>query len=167
MRREGAPQAMRLDTLRPEARPTRQAPQDEECAGTREPSAFRIQKELRPVTLVQVRPAVCEVAAERVGGLAPDRNDPLLRSLADAADEPPLEVDGRPLEADGLARAQARAVEQLDERAIAQRARCRPGRGFDQPFRLTGRESPRERTPAAWQIELHSGVVRTRAEQHL
>ena len=130
-------------------------------------AALRVQEELGPVALVEVGAAAGVVAAERVDGLAADRDDALLRALADRADEPPLEVDRRAVETDGLAHAEAGAVEQLDERAVAQRARRRAGRGLDQPLDLAGRERLRQRAPAARQLELGGGVVGARAEQHL
>ena len=52
---------------------------------------------------VEERPASAEVAAERLGGAAPERNDPLLVALTDRAHEPLVEVDAAALEADGLA----------------------------------------------------------------
>ena len=108
-------------------------------------AALGVEEQLRPVAAVEERPAAGEVAAQRLGRLAADRDDALLRALADAADEPPLEVDGGALEADRLADAQAGAVEQLDEGAVAERARRRAGGGLDQPLGLAGRERPRQR----------------------
>ena len=85
---------------------------------------------------VEVRPAAREVAAERLGGVPADRDDALLAALADHADEPVVEVDARLVEPDRLGDAQAGAVEQLDERLVAQRARLRAGGGLDQALRL-------------------------------
>src|SRR4051794_16317370 len=158
---------MRVDAPRLEAGRRGEAPQDEERAGPCEPAALRVQEELGPVALVQKRAATSEIATERVGCLAPDRNDPLLRPLADRAYEPFLEVDGRALEPDRLADPQSSAVEQLDKCAIAQQARRGSGGGLDQPFGLTGRERPRKRAPAARQLELCRRVVGARPEQHL
>ena len=110
--------------------------QDQERAGAREAAALGVQEQLRPVARVEERPAAREVAAQRLHRLAADRDDALLRALADAAHEPCVEVDARLLEADGLADAQARAVEQLDERAVAQVARRRARRCFDEPLGL-------------------------------
>ena len=49
---------------------------------------------------VEVRPAVGEVAAKRLGRLPSDRDDALLAALADRADEPLVEVDAALLEPD-------------------------------------------------------------------
>ena len=84
-----------------------------------ERAALRVQEELGAVALVEVGAAAGVVAAQGVDRLAADRDDALLRALADRPDEPPLEVDRRALEPDGLAHAQSGAVEELDERAIA------------------------------------------------
>src|SRR5438105_15222650 len=99
-----------------------------------------------------MRPSVGEIAAQGVGRLASDRDDPLLRPLAEAADEALLEIHRRPIEADGLADAEARAVEQLDERAVAQRAGSRAGRGLDQPLGLAGGKRARQRPGAPREI---------------
>ena len=47
-------------------------------------AALRVQEELRPVAAVEVRAAAREVAAERLDGVAADRDDALLVALADA-----------------------------------------------------------------------------------
>ena len=82
-----------MDALRIEARLRGQPAQDEERAGAGQRAALGVQEELRPVPAVEVRPAAGEVAAQRLDRLAPERDDPLLVALADAADEPVLEVD--------------------------------------------------------------------------
>ena len=114
---------------------------------------------------VEVRPAADEVAPQRLDRLAPDRDDPLLAALAEHADDALVEVDAVLLEARRLGDAQAGAVEQLDERAVAERARRRPGGGVDQPLGLAGRERPRQRARAARQLDLGGGVVAARADQ--
>ena len=108
-----------------------------------------------------------EVAAERLGGLAADRDDPLLVSLADAADEAVVERDRRLLERDGLGDAEAGAVEELDERAVAEVARLRAGGGLDQALGLARRERPRQLRPSAREVELGGRVVVALAEQLL
>ena len=95
-----------------------------------------VEEELRAVAAVEERTAPGQIAAQRVDGLPADRDDALLRALADAADEPPLEVDGGAVEADRLADAQARSIEQLDEGAVAQRAWRRAGRRLDETLGL-------------------------------
>ena len=110
--------------------------QDQEGAGAGERAALRVQEQLRAVAPVEVRPAAREVAAERLGGGASDRDDPFLVALADAAHDPLVQVDAGALEPDRLADPQPGAVEQLDERGVAQRARGRAGGGLDQPLGL-------------------------------
>ena len=108
-----------MDPRRFEAGFLGQAAQDQERAGARQRAALGVEEELRAVALVEVRPAAAQVAAERVGGAAPERDDPLLAALADRADEPFFQIDAVSLEPDRLADAQARAVEELDESAVA------------------------------------------------
>src|SRR5215208_1625177 len=73
---------------------------------------------------VEVRPSARRVASKRLGRLAADRDDPLLAALAHHAHETVVQVDRATLEADRLRHAEARPVQQLDERAVAQRARA-------------------------------------------
>ena len=95
------------------------AAQDEEDTGAGERPAVRVQEQLLPVAAVEVRPTAREVAAEGFRCLPPDRHDPFLAALAEAADEPVLEIDGLPVERDRLADAQAGSVEELTEGAVA------------------------------------------------
>src|SRR5215211_4260337 len=126
MRREGVAEQVRVHARGVEAGLLSAALQDEESARARERSALRVEEQLRPVAPVEVRPPAREVAPDRLDGLASDRNDPFLVSLAEAADEALVERDRRPLERDGLGHAKAGAVEELHERAVAQVARLRP-----------------------------------------
>ena len=98
---------------------------------------------------VEVRPAVGQVPPEGSDGMPADRDDPFLVALAHAADEPVLEVDAAPLEPDRLADAQARAVEELDERMIPPGPRSRPVGGRNQALDLSRRERPRQLPAAA------------------
>ena len=99
-------------------------------------SALCVQEELGAVTSVEKRTATAQIAAKRVGCAAPQRDDPLLAALADRAHEPLVEVDAAALQSDGLADAEARAVEQLDEGAVAKVARLRARGCLDQPLGL-------------------------------
>src|SRR5438105_8317903 len=126
MRRERVPQQVWVDTLRLEPRPPRELSEEQERAGPRECAAAGIQEQLRAVALVQERPPVRQVAAQRLGGLARERDDALLAALAEHADEPVVEVDCALLESERLADPQPSAVEELHERAVAERARGRP-----------------------------------------
>ena len=131
---------MRVDALRLEPGFRREAPQDQERAGAGEAASAGVQEQLGPVPPVEERPAAALVAADRLGGRPSDRDDALLAALADAADEAVLEVDPGALEPDRLADAQAGAVEQLDERAIAEVARGDAGGRLDQALGLGRRE---------------------------
>jgi len=119
------------------------------------------------VAAIEVQAPAREVAADGLGRAAPDRDDALLAALARAAHEPGVEVDTRPVEADGLADAEPRAVEELDERLIAERARRRARGGVDQPLRLCGRERAGEPAVSSRQLELGRGVVQAHSEERL
>src|SRR5207248_573210 len=82
--------------------------------------------------------AAREVAAQRVDGFAADRDDPLLRALPEAADDPLLEVDRRSLEPHGFADAKAGAVEELHECPVAKRSRAGARCRLDQAHGLAG-----------------------------
>ena len=84
-------------------------------------------------------------------------------ALAERAHEPVLEVDRAPVQAGRLADAQARAVHQLDERAVAHRARRRAVGGLDQPLGLGRRERARQRAGAARQLRARRPGLSSRA----
>jgi hypothetical protein len=119
VRGERVPEEMRVDPLGLEPGLRSQPAQDQERACPREGAAAGVQEEVGPVAAVEVGSPARQIAAYRLGGAAADRDDPLLPALADAADEPSVEVDGPLLEAHRLADPEARAVEELDERAVA------------------------------------------------
>src|SRR5438067_175344 len=123
---EGVAEQVRMDTFGLESRRRGELAQDQERAHARERSALRVEKELGPVTLVEERPAAREVAAQRVDRLAPDGDDALLVALADAPDEPLIEIHGAAVETDRLRYAKPGPVQELDERAVAEAARRRP-----------------------------------------
>src|SRR4029077_6981183 len=135
---------MGVDALRLEPRLAGQAAQDEEDAGARERAAARIEEQLRPVALVEVRATPREVEAKGLRGIASDRDDALLVPLAQAADEAVLEVDRLGVEGAGLGPAQACAVQKLAEGAVAEGARCRSGRRVEEPLDFGGGERPRQ-----------------------
>jgi len=70
VRRERMAEQMRVDAGRVEAGLRGAASEDEECAGARERAAARVEKELRAVAAVEVRPTAREVAAHGVRRLA-------------------------------------------------------------------------------------------------
>ena len=116
-----------MDSFRLESCFRRELAQDQKGAGAREPAALRVEEELRSVPHVQEWASPSQVTPQCLRGLAADRDDPLLRALADAPDDACVEVDARLLQTDGLADPQARAVEKLDECSVAERARRRAG----------------------------------------
>ena len=94
-------------------------PEDQEGACAREAAALRIEEELWAVPHVQERASTSQVTPERLRGLPADRHDPLFRALADAANDARVEVDTRLLQVDRFTDSQARAVQELDESAVA------------------------------------------------
>ena len=130
-------------------------------------AAPRVQEHLGAVPPVEVRAAAREIATERLGGVAPDRNDAFLAALADHSNEAVLEVDAGALEADRLGDAEAGSVQQLDERLVAERPRLRPGGGVDQPLGLAGRERLRKRPHPPRELHGRGRVVVACAEQLL
>jgi hypothetical protein len=164
VRGERVAEEVRVDPLGVEPGLRRQAPEDEERAGPCERSALGVEEELGPVAAVEVRPPAAEVAAQRLDRLAAERDDALLVPLPHATDRATLEVDAAPLEADRLADAQARAVQELDERAVAQAPRRRAVRRVDQALDLAEGEGAGEAAPAARQVDLRRGVVGPLAE---
>src|ERR1041385_2602167 len=77
-----------------EARGVGEPAQDQERAGPCQRSAACVEEQLGAVVAVEVRPAASQVARERLGRLSADRDDALLASLAEAADDAALDVDG-------------------------------------------------------------------------
>src|SRR2546425_1155933 len=99
----GRTQQVWVDALRVEPGLLCQAAQDQERPGAGERSALGVQEELGAMAAVEIRAAAREVAPERVDCPAAHRNDPFLPALADAADEPFVEVDAGAIEARRLA----------------------------------------------------------------
>ena len=157
-----------VDALGVEAGLFGQLAEDQEGARPRQSAAAGVQEQLGPV-------AECRGTGGRGRGngrsasaaCAADRHDPFLAALADHSNEAVVEVDAGLVEPDRLGDAQARAVEQLDERLVAQRARLRAGGGLDQAFRLARRKRLRQRLGAPRQLDRRGGVVVARAEQLL
>src|SRR5689334_11368103 len=145
----------------------RKPSENQECTGTRQPTPLRVQEELGTVPRIQIRPAAAEIPSQCLRGLPADRYDAFLRALADAADEPSVEIDAGLVQAHRFADAQPRAVEKLDERAVTERARRRTVRGFDEPFGLRRRERSWKRAPSTRQVELCGRIIATRSEKRL
>jgi hypothetical protein len=143
VRRERMPEEMRVHAARLEARTLRELAQDEERAGPRERAAACVQEELGAVAAIEMRATEREVAANGLRSGPSERHEPLLPALAEDADDALLERDARLLEPGGLRDAQPGAVEELDERAVAKRARRRPHGGVDESLGLGRRERAR------------------------
>src|SRR5260370_4570720 len=148
-----------MDRAGREACLLREPGQDEKGARGRERPAARVEEELGAVALVEIRPPARQVARQGLDGFASHRHDALLRALADAADDALLEIDARLVEAGGFADAQACAVEELDERLVAERARHRSSGGVDQPLRLARRKRARHGPPPPPQLDLRGAAL--------
>src|SRR5438132_2312835 len=164
---ERVPQEVGMDAPRLEAGLRRQPAQDQEGAGPGQRPALGVEEELGPVAAIEVGAAPGEVAPERLGALTADRYDPLLRALAEAADEAAVEIDAALVERHGLRHPQARAVQEFDERAVAEVTRLRAGSRFDQALGFSRRERAGQLPPAAGEVEVGAGIVVARAEQLL
>jgi hypothetical protein len=136
VRRERMPQKVRVHAAGLEARTLGELAQDEERAGSRERSAARVQEELGTVAAIEMRATEREVPANGLGGGSSEGHEPLLPALAEDADDAFVERDARLLEPGGLGHAQPGTVEELDERAVAKRARRRPDGGVDESLGL-------------------------------
>src|SRR5262245_39566311 len=134
---------MRVDAARLESGAVGELPEDEERPGARQCSTACVQEQLGPVATVEVRSAEGEVATYRLRRGTPGRNEALLPALPEHAHDALLERDTVLLQTDRLGDPQAGAVEELDERAVAQRSRGRPDCGVDQALRLGRRERAR------------------------
>src|SRR3954470_14501554 len=97
--------------------------------------------------------------------MAADGHDALLVSLAGDPDEAVVEIDAGALEPHGLGDAKPGAVEELDERLVAEVARLRPLRRVDEPLCLARGQRLRKRLRAPRQRDCGGGVVTARAEQ--
>ena len=138
MGRERVAEQVRVDARRVETCLRCTPAQDQESAGTRQWAALCVEEELRTVPTIEVRASASEVAAQRLRGLASDRDDPFLVALADAAHDAIVQRDAALFQSDGLRDAEAGAVEKLDESAVAEVARLRPRGGLDQALGLAG-----------------------------
>ena len=143
VRRERVAEEMRMDATGLEAGTFGELPQDEECARAGQRAAACVQEEVGTVAAVEVWAAEREIAADGLGGGAPERNEPLLAALSQDADDPLVDRDAALLEPRGFRDPEPGSVEQLHERAIAERARCRADRGLDESLRLRRRERAR------------------------
>ncbi len=86
----------------------------------------------------ELRPPVLQVAAQAVGGLLAERDDPFLAALPADVDQFLLEVDVGELEVDGLLRAEPGRVDQLEQCAIPEPERVLGLQLGQQRVRLLG-----------------------------
>ena len=92
-------------------------------------------------------PAVPQVARKPPGGLLADRHDPLLAALSAHVDRLAFEIDVAERESDRLGAPQPAGVDELDERAIAQRERVVAVQVVDEPFDLCHLRRDRKPSP--------------------
>ncbi len=149
VRREGVAEEMRMHPARLEPGSVGELSQDEERTRAGERAAPRVEKELGPIAAVEVRAAESEVPAYGFRCRAAERHEALLSALPEHPDDALLDSDAALLEPDGLGHAEPGAVQELDERTVAQRARRSARGGVDQSLRLRRRERARERATAA------------------
>jgi len=142
-----------------------QAPEDEEGAGPGQRAALRVEEELRAVPAIEERPAPGEVAAHGLYAFASERDDPLLVTLAEAANNAVVQVDPAAVEPHRLADAEPGPVKELDEGAVAEHPRSRAVGRLDEALDLAGRERAGEARAAPREVELGGGVVLSAAEK--
>lgn len=136
VRRERMAEKVGMHAPRLEPRAVGELAQDQERAGACESSAACVQEELRAIATIEVRTAQREVATDGFGSRTPEWYEALFPALAEHADDALFDGDASFLEPGRLGHAQSRAVQELDERAIPQRAWRRPDGGVDEPFGL-------------------------------
>ena len=139
-----------------------QLAQDQERACAGQCAAAGVEEEVGPVAAVEVRAAERQVAAHGLGGRAAERDDALLVALADHSHDARVDVDRRAGQSDRLRDAQAGAVHQLDEGAVAHRPWRRPVRRLDQALGLERGERARQLADPARRRDLGGRVVGAR-----
>jgi hypothetical protein len=142
-----------------------QAAQDEKRSGARERPALRVEEELRSVSSVEERPAAGQIPAYRLDSFAPERDDALLVSFPETADDAVLQVDPAAVEPHRLTDPQPCPVEELDQSPVAKRPRCRAVRGLDQSLDLARGERSRQAVPAPRKVDLGRRVVLAPAQK--
>lgn len=147
VRREGVAQQVRLHRHRDAgAAGGLLHPEPESLPGDRHPARAEEERAARPGP-GQLRPARPEVGLQRgERGLA-DRDDAVLGALARHADEPRLRVEGLDLQRTELGDAEARAVHQLEHRAVAEALRGRRIGSRDDQGGLGGADHPGQLAP--------------------
>ena len=148
VRGERMAEEMRVDSPGLEAGSFRELAQNQEGARAGQRAAAGVQEELGSVPAVEVGAAESEVAAYGLCSRTPEGYQALLVPFAENADDPLFGHDATLRESDSLGHSEACAVEELDEGAIAKRARSRAGRRVDEAFGLGRRQCARKRSRA-------------------
>ena len=119
VRRERVTEKVRVNAPWLQSRAIGELAEDQERPCPRERTSSRVEEQLGSVAAVEVGAPEREVAANGLCGGPAERDEPLLSSLSEHAYDPVLECDAVLLEAHRLRHAEARAVQELDERAVA------------------------------------------------
>ena len=144
VRRERVTQRVRPHPLR-QAERLGVAAHDQEHPAPRQPApAIVDEQRIGVLARAEMRAAAREVPLDGAHGLAAARHDALAAALAEDAHQPELGVEVTRTQAAQLRDPQAGAVEELEDRAVAQAER-RGVRMLDQRDRLLGREGMRRR----------------------
>jgi hypothetical protein len=136
VRRERMAQKMRVDAARLQTGSFGELAEDEKRTGARERAAAGVEEELGAVAAIEVRAPECEIPPDGLGSRSPEGHEALLATLPEHAHDPLLDGDAALLEPHGLGDSQAGPVEELHERAIAERAWRRADCGVDESLRL-------------------------------
>ena len=130
--------------------------------GRLQTTTVSIHEERRLAGVREPRACVGEIVIERGHGRRADRHDPILPAFARPDEEHPIpQIEVGEVGADDFAEPEARAVERLEDRAVAHADRIvQVWRGYE-PMRLGNREHP------AWQrSDLRDGEDVRRIPQH-
>ena len=137
MGREGVAEEVGVHASGLEAGSIRELAEDQERTGARQRTARALRKSSGRY-LRSRWTAEREVSPHGLRSRPPERDQALLVSLAERPDHSLVEGDATFLEPDRLGDAQAGAIEQLDERAVAKGSRARAGRRVDEALGLDG-----------------------------
>jgi hypothetical protein len=154
-----------VDPLRLEPGFLRQSPENEESPGARERTTPHVEEEVRAVAAVEMRAAERQISANCLCGGSSEWHEPLFATLSEDANDSSFEVDRALLEPDGFRDTKPGAVEELDERAVAQSPRRRAGSGLDQTLGFGGRERAREAAGAPRGRDRGCRIVASRADK--
>ena len=114
--------------------------QDHERARAGQATTPCVQEQLGTMPTGEMGASSRQVAPECFDRLPANRNDPLLVALSGNPHKTVIEIDAVLRQAHRLGHPQAGAVEQLDKRTVAKRARRDASGRSNQPFGLARRE---------------------------